>query len=314
MSLACITHDEAAREQGWLGWLEALAAGGRATRLRDAQSGADFWVALERLACLQAAYPDAVAYPSLSMPDATASTATKNGPRRRTGRDHACAPERLRPATAGRHRRRVGAAGNHRHHRADAAGKPGLCDARPLHARRHRRGMVRAPSAGAHPPLHHQEPAARDRAGRAAGLHALSVRVAAPGADTQLQRCGRAAAMLAQLEGYEAAAGAWESELLARACGLFRQWLDDLCRAGKSSGPASARRPARPAVRCAARRWCCCRAASSALWHALPAVPAEVEVSPRAARVLATLRATAPCSSTSWRTTPVCCRWNWKIR
>jgi ATP-dependent Lhr-like helicase len=72
MSLACIRHDEAAREQGWLGWLEELAAGGRATRLRDAQSGADFWVALERLACLQAAYPDAVTYPSLSMPDSLA--------------------------------------------------------------------------------------------------------------------------------------------------------------------------------------------------------------------------------------------------
>ncbi|WP_426701595.1 DEAD/DEAH box helicase [Rhodanobacter sp. Col0626] len=43
------------------------------------------------------------------------------------------------------------------------------------------------------------------------------------------------AATLAQLEGYEAAAGAWESELLpARIEDYSISWLDDLCRAGRT--------------------------------------------------------------------------------
>ncbi|NII10787.1 DEAD/DEAH box helicase [Oleiagrimonas sp. C23AA] len=42
------------------------------------------------------------------------------------------------------------------------------------------------------------------------------------------------AAVLAQLEGYEAAAGAWEAELLpARVDDYTIAWLDDLCRAGR---------------------------------------------------------------------------------
>ncbi|TAM22363.1 MAG: ATP-dependent DNA helicase, partial [Rhodanobacter sp.] len=41
-------------------------------------------------------------------------------------------------------------------------------------------------------------------------------------------------AVLAQLEGYEAAAGAWESELLpARIADYASSWLDNLCRAGR---------------------------------------------------------------------------------
>jgi len=41
-------------------------------------------------------------------------------------------------------------------------------------------------------------------------------------------------AVLAQLEGYEAAAGAWESELLpARIADYSSRWLDELCRAGR---------------------------------------------------------------------------------
>ena len=41
-------------------------------------------------------------------------------------------------------------------------------------------------------------------------------------------------AVLAQLEGYEAAAGAWESEILpARIADYSANWLDELCRAGR---------------------------------------------------------------------------------
>lgn len=42
------------------------------------------------------------------------------------------------------------------------------------------------------------------------------------------------AAIVSQLEGFEAAAGSWETELLpARVAGYEPQWLDDLCRAGR---------------------------------------------------------------------------------
>ena len=59
-------------------------------------------------------------------------------------------------------------------------------------ADRRRRRMVRAPSARAHPPLHDRPPAARDRAGRAARLHALPVRLAARVAGNAGQRAGSA--------------------------------------------------------------------------------------------------------------------------
>ena len=68
------------------------------------------------------------------------------------------------------------------------------------------------------------------------------------------------AAVLAQLEGFEAPAAAWESEILpARLKAYDFTWLDDLCLPGAWSGPASARpRPTASANmragRCARRR------------------------------------------------------------
>ncbi|HWU77826.1 MAG TPA: DEAD/DEAH box helicase [Rhodanobacter sp.] len=53
---------------------------------------------------------------------------------------------------------------------------------------------------------------------------------------TRLQGPDALAATLAQLEGYEAAAGAWESEILpARISDYTARWLDELCRAGRVS-------------------------------------------------------------------------------
>ncbi len=53
-------------------------------------------------------------------------------------------------------------------------------------------------------------------------------------AATRLSGPDALAATLAQLEGYEAAAGAWESELLpARIADYSIHWLDELCRAGR---------------------------------------------------------------------------------
>ena len=51
---------------------------------------------------------------------------------------------------------------------------------------------------------------------------------------TQLSGPDALGAVLGQLEGFEAAAGAWESELLAARIGDYSsRWLDELCRAGR---------------------------------------------------------------------------------
>lgn len=109
--------------------------------------------------------------------------------------------------------------------------------------------------------------------------------------DARLRGSDALPKILAQLEGYEAAAGAWESDLLGlRMQDYSALWLDELCRAGKVvwtrvGAPASAAGgPVRatPLVLLPRRQL--------GLWHALPAVAAEVEVSPRAARVLEALR------------------------
>src|SRR4029077_814938 len=57
----------------------------------------------------------------------------------------------------------------------------------------------------------------------------------APGA--QVSGPDALAGVLAQLEGYEAPAAAWESEILpARVAGYEISWLDDLCLAGRLAG------------------------------------------------------------------------------
>ena len=68
--LACIGEDEAAAHPGWAGWLAALAEGGRACTV-DAGGGRGLWVALERLGLLRAAHADLRAAPPIaSAPDA----------------------------------------------------------------------------------------------------------------------------------------------------------------------------------------------------------------------------------------------------
>ncbi|WP_133666790.1 DEAD/DEAH box helicase [Paraburkholderia sp. BL10I2N1] len=65
--LACITEAEAQRNVGWPAWLEALATGGRATRMQVAADNA-LWLPAERLTCLRALFPDAPVEPSLRAP------------------------------------------------------------------------------------------------------------------------------------------------------------------------------------------------------------------------------------------------------
>jgi ATP-dependent Lhr-like helicase len=65
MSLACIADSEASAQPSWLDWLQALAERGRASHVQiSAERGV--WVALERLTCLQAIYPQAQWRPPLT--------------------------------------------------------------------------------------------------------------------------------------------------------------------------------------------------------------------------------------------------------
>lgn len=284
MSLACITPGEAAREDGWAVWLDGLAASGRATRLRDTASAADLWVALERMPCVQAAYPAAIASPDGDGGETwTRDAALVEILRARLGGvgpqtvAAIAAPLALPASTITIALTQLESEGYVMRGRFT----PGATDEewceRHLLARIHRytiRNLRRE-----------VEPVERQDFMR----FLFEWQHLTP--DTQLRGNEALPAALAQLEGYEAAAGAWESDLLAaRVKDYSALWLDDLCRAGKivwtrvGAPPRANGGPVRgtPLVLLPRRQL--------ALWHALPAVATEVEVSPRAARVLDTLR------------------------
>jgi len=65
--LACISETEAQHNADWPAWLAALAEAGRATRLHGA-SGAALWLPAERLTYLRAIYPDASFEPAIAAP------------------------------------------------------------------------------------------------------------------------------------------------------------------------------------------------------------------------------------------------------
>ncbi|MBV7534173.1 DEAD/DEAH box helicase [Duganella sp. sic0402] len=287
MALAGVTPAEAARQESWPVWLDGLAATGRATRLQDAASGAELWVARERLACLQAAYPAALATPALDLPgddDAWTRDAalveilrarlSGFGPQTVTA---IAQPLALPASTVTIALTQLESEGYVMRGRfTPGAAEEEWCE-RHLLARIHRytiRNLRRE-----------IEPVERQDFMRFLfeWQHLT--------ADAQLQGMDALPQVLAQLEGYEAAAGAWESDVLGlRVRDYSALWLDELCRAGKVvwtrvGAPASAAGgPVRstPLVLLPRRQL--------GLWHALPAVAAEVEVSPRAARVLETLQ------------------------
>jgi len=279
-SLAAITDDEARANSGWLEWLQALATGGRATLLDR------LWVARERLPCLQAAYPDAVPKPALTAPDEQTwnrDSALLELLRARLGGfgpqtvAAIAAPLALTASTATIALTQLESEG----HVMRGRFTPGAPDEewvqRHLLARIHRYTIKRL--------RREIEPVERQDFMR----FLFDWQHLADG--TRLQGPDALAQVLAQLEGYQAPAGGWENDLLAlRLDDYEKMSLDDLCRAGKivwtrvGAPNSAAGGPVRgtPLVLLPRRQL--------ALWHALPAVAAEVQVSARAARVLAALR------------------------
>jgi len=67
MGLACITEAEAQRNEGWPAWLASLAKTGHAARMQIAQQDA-LWLPAERLTSLRAIYPHAPIEPAIRAP------------------------------------------------------------------------------------------------------------------------------------------------------------------------------------------------------------------------------------------------------
>ncbi|WP_458717616.1 DEAD/DEAH box helicase [Pseudomonas gregormendelii] len=226
MSLACITEEEAQANPQWSEWLNALAEGGRASRIGDS-----LWFALERLTCVQAIYPQAsVQPPMVALPGFDEAwerdDAVLEVVRARLG---AFGPLPL-PAIAGPLRlpatdvtgalARLEQEGYVlRGHFSSGACEEEWCE-RHLLARIHRYTVKRL--------RREIEPVALQDFMR----FLFDWQHLSPAA--QGQGSAVLSAIVGQFEGYPAAASAWDSDLLpARIKGYSPSWLDDLCRSGK---------------------------------------------------------------------------------
>jgi ATP-dependent helicase Lhr and Lhr-like helicase len=76
MAIGCIADNEAAGRVDWREWLAELARAGRAMRMQIAEEDA-LWLPVERLACLTAIYPDARCEPPLQPPKGLRDTWTR---------------------------------------------------------------------------------------------------------------------------------------------------------------------------------------------------------------------------------------------
>jgi ATP-dependent Lhr-like helicase len=289
MSLAFITPKEAMANEGWSEWLAQLAASGRAAVFASADgSGPDAWIARERFSCLQAAYPNARTAPPMTMPndlsanDAEAWTSDTALVEIMRARLSGFGPQSIADIAAtlcmSENATLIGLTQlENEGYVIRGCFTPGSvaeewCE-RHLLARIHRYTIKRL--------RREIEPVERQDFMR----FLFEWQHLAEG--SQLQGSDALPQILSQLEGYEAAAGSWESELLRlRMKDYSTTWLDELCRAGKivwtrvGAPSSSASGPVRgtPLVLLPRRQL--------GLWHALPAVASEVEVSPRGVRVL----------------------------
>ncbi|HEX7908477.1 MAG TPA: DEAD/DEAH box helicase, partial [Paraburkholderia sp.] len=228
--LACITEAEARRNEGWPAWLATLAESGRATRL-PLSTGDALWLPIERLTCFQSLYPGARFEPLLTAPkgyddswntddallDILRARLTGFGPLpasaiAQTLRLPAASVEQslTRLETEGYVMR-----GRFTPHTTEEE----WCE-RHLLARIHRYTVKRL--------RREIEPVERHDFMR----FLFEWQHLTP--DTRSEGREALAAVLDQLEGYQAAAGAWEDDILpARVRAYSNTSLDELCRAGK---------------------------------------------------------------------------------
>jgi len=229
MTLAAISDDEVASNPGWADWLALLAKGGRACRLQ--WQGAGLWLARERLGLLRALYPQAPLQPALTplpgfdehLDEGSAGVELL---RARLGGFGPLTPEQIATPlclplpTVNQALARLESEGyvlRGRFHPDQA--REQWCE-RHLLARIHRYTLKRL--------RREIEPVSlQDCLRFLFDWQHLSD-------SSRLQGNAALGEVLEQLEGYAAAAGAWESDLLpARLKDYSPRWLDETCRAGR---------------------------------------------------------------------------------
>ncbi|GLZ87251.1 ATP-dependent DNA helicase [Metapseudomonas resinovorans] len=230
LALACITHAEVQANDGWSGWLAQLAKARRASCLQLEGKPA-MWVAAERLEQFHAIYPDAVLNPAIAAPEGftsawEAEAALVEVVRARMGgfgplflarlaSDLRQSPAMLGVALASLEREGQVLRGRF----TPGTVEEEWCE-RHLLARIHRYTVKRL--------RREIEPVERADFMR----FLFDWQRIAPA--TQVRGAEALAMVLGQLEGFEAAAAAWESEILpSRVADYGINWLDDLCRAGR---------------------------------------------------------------------------------
>ncbi len=232
--IGAVTAADVQREPAWLPLLQSLAGDGRATCLLVGQPGAPLlWITTERLPQLRAVHPGAREEPIVTVPAEFAAEAwSREEALRELVRSRLTA---LGPVTAAAIAAPLGVAESDvaqallalqqegyvlgGRFSPDSAGDE-WCE-RHLLARIHRYTLRRL--------RREIEPVERrDFARFLFDWQHL-------GPDTRVEGPEALAGILAQLEGFEAPAAAWEAELLpARVADYAMAWLDDLCTAGRT--------------------------------------------------------------------------------
>ena len=229
MSLAALAEEEAA--PSWLPYLQQLAGSGRASRLQLAD-GRRLWIALERLSCLQAIYPQATLDPALgvapnfsqqwtvdaALVELVRARLSAFGPLRL---GDIAAPLNLHPALVEQALMQLETEGYVLRGEFHPGLREGQWCERHLLARIHRYTVRRL--------RREIEPVALQDFMR----FLMQWQHIVPG--SQLQGEAALSEVLSLLEGYSAPASAWESDLLpGRLKGYDPQWLDQACRSGKT--------------------------------------------------------------------------------
>lgn len=287
-ALGCVREAETQANEGWPLLLKSLARAGRATRLE--LPGGAVWVAAERFCQWRALHPQAVAKPALDLPaalredcaadeaqvDLARARLTGFGPRlqRELADDLGISGTAAGFALASLEREGYVLRGRF----TPGTGEEEWCE-RHLLARIHRYTVKRL----------RREIEPVQRADFMRFLFDWQ-RVSASG---RVRGAESLAGVLSQLEGFQAAAVAWESDILpSRVADYGINWLDDLCRAGRI---VWARLPGRGASRgrggpLKSTPIVLLPRAQMGLWGALATAQADDELSAKANKVLDVLR------------------------
>ncbi|WP_175796989.1 DEAD/DEAH box helicase [Burkholderia ambifaria] len=230
LTLACVADSEAHAHDGWPERLAELAERRRATKLVT-PDGAALWVPVERLVCMRALHPDARVAPALKVPAACAQPWDADAAlvdvirARLTGfgpltLDTIAQPLGLPPATIATALAALEREGYVMRGRFTPGATTDEWCERHLLARIHRYTVKRL--------RREIEPVER------ADFMRFLFHWQRLTPDTRGTGRDALAAIVEQLEGYEAAASAWEDALLpARLTDYTAGGLDDLCRSGK---------------------------------------------------------------------------------